>query len=399
MTERQQQLLEVILLALIVLIPRLGLAYLNRYALEADLHRYFQVAQLLDSGKNITTLPSVYYPYPPPWMWIEHWALDVSQQTELPFTLVIKIPLIVADLVLTFTLYALVGAKWALVYALNPLSVLITAAFGQFDALTWLPLIWSLVLVRDRRFFAAGLLGGAAVALKWYPVFIVGLTLLYLLRTRTVSYVDFAWYVAGGVLVFGVVLFPYLLNGQLTFVTRPILYASRTTGTDIGLMRLLKDVGLPIQGLGNGILPGIWGALLSRGKLLLACKLLLASVSLFALLRFRFATVQGYLFLFLIAFYTLAGGISAQYLLWIIPVGCWLKRRDVIVYSVIGTLVTAALLMEAYPALLSSGVAARTPVYSTLRTWTNVAFVIFCFGWLAKVLLEQPRFRTDPISA
>ena len=111
-----------VLLLTVSLVPRLAFAYWNRDGLVADLPRFLTVAETVQAGESALSLPPFrYHGYPPPWVWFETLALNITQATGLPFAFTIKVPTIIADALIAVSIFLLTGSgAWALVYGLKP---------------------------------------------------------------------------------------------------------------------------------------------------------------------------------------------------------------------------------------------------------------------------------------
>ena len=84
---------------------------------------------------------SIGYNYSPLWFFVIKLCGEIAHFTDLPFHFVIKLPMIVADVLI----YKLLSEKWenAHLFFLNPVSVLCTSYGGQFDCISLLFLVLS----------------------------------------------------------------------------------------------------------------------------------------------------------------------------------------------------------------------------------------------------------------
>jgi hypothetical protein len=97
-------------------------------------------------------------------------------KTGLPWVLAVKIAPIAADVVLVWIVSRLAGADGrtrALQYAVNPLSLLIASLHGQIEPVALALALGGVLVLRGRRPVLAGVLLGAAVAAKTWPVLIL----------------------------------------------------------------------------------------------------------------------------------------------------------------------------------------------------------------------------------
>jgi hypothetical protein len=141
----------------------------------ADVARYERVARhLLDVSANPYTTERL-YPYPPPWAAVEAAALALERAGIGSFAVNVKLPVLAADLGIVALLAraAALGlapplAAW--LYALHPVSLLITGAHGQFDAIPLAFLLLAVLLAERGRGAASALALGAGIAAKSFPV-------------------------------------------------------------------------------------------------------------------------------------------------------------------------------------------------------------------------------------
>ena len=149
----------------------------------ADVQRYQRVAaHVLDVSWNPYEAPRL-YPYPPVWIWVEAGSEWLSRHTGASFAVLVKLPVLAADLAIV----ALLGA-WgsrtgrglvpAWLYALHPVSVLVGAFHGQFDAVALFFVLLAVVDFEAGRRDVSALALAAAVALKSFPVLLLPVFLL-----------------------------------------------------------------------------------------------------------------------------------------------------------------------------------------------------------------------------
>ena len=101
-------------------------------------------------------------------------ALELK--SGLPWVFAVKIAPIAADLVLVWIVSRLAGAEGrtrALQYAVNPLSLLVVSLHGQVEPVALALALGGVLLLKKDRPVLAGVLLGAAVAAKTWPVLIL----------------------------------------------------------------------------------------------------------------------------------------------------------------------------------------------------------------------------------
>lgn len=100
----------------------------------------------------------------------------LALRSGLPWVIAVKIAPIAADLVLVWIVSRLArsdGRTRALQYAVNPLSILVVSLHGQVEAVALAFALGGVLLLRKDSPVLAGLLLGAAVAAKTWPVVIL----------------------------------------------------------------------------------------------------------------------------------------------------------------------------------------------------------------------------------
>ena len=101
-------------------------------------------------------------------------ALELK--SGLPWVFAVKIAPIAADLVLVWMVSRLApsdGRTRALQYAVNPLSLLVVSLHGQVEPVALALAVGGILLLKKERPVLAGLLFGAAIAAKTWPVVIL----------------------------------------------------------------------------------------------------------------------------------------------------------------------------------------------------------------------------------
>ncbi|GGM06066.1 glycosyltransferase family 87 protein [Nakamurella endophytica] len=154
---------------------RIGYAALtSRRYTPNDVASYFQsTGRLVLEGRDpVHDLPHRQ------WNFLElmPWVHAAELQTGLPWVYAVKIAPILCDLVVIVLVARLArsdGPARALQYAVNPLSLLVVSLHGQVEPVALALALGAVVLLRRRWPVLAGVLLGAAVAAKTWPVVIL----------------------------------------------------------------------------------------------------------------------------------------------------------------------------------------------------------------------------------
>lgn len=354
----------------------------------ADVERYHRVAtHVLDVSPNPYLAPRL-YPYPPVWVGFEAGAEWVARRTALPFPVLVKLPVLAADLALVVLL-----ARWGAarggsarhagwLYALHPVAVLVGAVHGQFEALALLAVAGALVLLQARRRTASALALAAGVALKSFPILLLPVLLLLVPRGERLRYaalatapvalllLPFAWMDAGAL---GRELFGY--GGVADFgwigVWRGVTWM--TTGA---LVRSAARFWASPVGLAKVVFLAAYAALvvaLARDRLRL--------------------DAEGRSLAVLLAFQVFYGALSAQYLAWVLPLGCLRPGRAFAVYSAAATAALAGFYVFLAPGVLLPADQVWVPRTLAGVAWAlgSLATLAAAAAWLVELVLEDRR--------
>lgn len=143
-------------------------------------------AETMLKGGNVYLLPFPTYVYGPPWMFILEFLKRIDLATNIPWHFLVKVPAIIADGLIVASLYLLAPErhrkKFAWMYALNPVSIMVTSVLPMFDATALLFAVLA-YLTTLRYKSMTGTLASAAflatgILIKTFPVFLLPLLIL-----------------------------------------------------------------------------------------------------------------------------------------------------------------------------------------------------------------------------
>jgi hypothetical protein len=283
---------------------------------EGDVARYKAVAvHLLDVSPNPYQAPRL-YPYPPVWMWAEAGSEAIARRTGLPFAVLVKLPVLAADVAIVAVLAQMAGPAMAWAWALHPVALLIGAVHGQFDAIALLFLLLAVVDLRAGRLDRSALGLAMAIALKSFPVLLVPI-----LVAALPSWSTRLRYAALATLPVAAILLPFALHDAAA-VRREL--AGYGGVADFGWIAALRGVrwlgGEPLASSAAKAWPLEVG--ISKAVFLAAWAAFAAWT-----LRARVPDVASGAQAVLLGFLGLYGAISAQYLLWAVPLGLLVLPR------------------------------------------------------------------------
>lgn len=146
-----------------------------------DIDSFRLVTDALLGGQEVYTASIGRHPYLPFQMYIMGAMARLADGTGLPYVAAIKLPAVLADVALTGMVYYAFRRKAspdalyaALLYALNPVSLLVTSYHGQFESVTLVFLAAALLLwdPGGRGRLSAVALGLAILNKTWPVVFL-----------------------------------------------------------------------------------------------------------------------------------------------------------------------------------------------------------------------------------
>jgi hypothetical protein len=168
-------------LLLVALIARLLPVLLLPVGAGYDIDSFRLVGDAFLNGEEVyTSAAKGRHPYLPLHLYLIGLTTYLSRLTPLPFVTWVKIPAVIADLLITAVVYKVfrrweesepVAAYWALLYALNPISVLVSAYHGQFDSIPVLLLLLSWFTWHFGRYVSrSAVFLGFSILYKTWPV-------------------------------------------------------------------------------------------------------------------------------------------------------------------------------------------------------------------------------------
>ena len=362
-----------------------------------DIESYRLVTDALLDGREVYTSVLGRHPYLPFQMYVMGAMAYLSQWTGLPYVVAVKLPAVAADVALTALIYRAVrdtgGRQWAayaaLLYALNPVSLLVTAYHGQFESVTLLLLVLSWWLWERRR--ATGSAGalGFAILNKTWPVVILPVIFLRLRNWRgRIVYT----LIALGIPVLFVVAYLALFSADPTPMLRRALTHRGVAG---------------YWGPGAVLYPAAaaWPGLQPAADLLFALRNGLLLIGVLASLWWtrRQSALDALLTLLLVMF-VVTVGFGIQWLVWPVPFALLAgEYRRLRIYSLAATLMLAVHLFGLHmvpwlPELLPATAADLVIRLSALPAWLVVV------GWAAARLRAAtapeatPELREQPVN-
>lgn len=168
----QHQILTIFFLALFIrLIPTIFFPFGSEYDLTSFRWAGEQILEGIDIYWGLGVRH--HFAFLPAYGILTAVILQISQATSIPFLILTKIPIIFFDSLIAVMVYLVrKNFRLSLLYALSPIPILLSAYFGQFDAIVLFFSLLGLYLVSQKRPLISGLALGLGTAFKpWALLF------------------------------------------------------------------------------------------------------------------------------------------------------------------------------------------------------------------------------------
>lgn len=157
---------------IVALIIRLISLYLFRNVTNYDLDSYLLVGELTLKGINIyPDVANLRHPYLPFFLYLEAMAVWIGQ-SKIIIIIIIKFITVIFDLGILYLVYLLSkkNLKTTFLYAINPVTILITTLHAQFDVIPIFFILLTIYLLQQKKEFGAVLSFSFAVLTKTWPI-------------------------------------------------------------------------------------------------------------------------------------------------------------------------------------------------------------------------------------
>lgn len=358
-----------------------------------DIALYRQQAEPILQNLNIYRETSKVFPYSPLSMWLPALCLFLSGKFNLPFYVVMKIPAILGDILLAISIYYWLlrfnkGRKAAFVagmlYAVNPMAILISAFQGNFMSIpTLFAFLAVMTMISDpgNNYRLSALLLGLGIGFRSYPILLLPLIFLKskISLFKKIAYLGYA------VLPTLILFIPFLLLDAKSVFREAFGYSGVD---DFGLAAIIWNLTFLINNeLFRNISDKIYFFLTLYSKLAFVFV-----YSVILLTRNSLNLLELILLIFII-FYAFYTGISAQYLIWIIPFLYFLKDEISKWYTTLGAYAIISFYVSHLPAIIFG----RLDI-SLTNHWRGLLlnlivaqslFWILCAIWFFRLLFKK----------
>lgn len=293
---------------------------------DVDVLRYWKVGtHLLDVSWNPYQAARL-YPYPPVWMWVEAGSAWLARETGISFALLVRLPVLAAELLLVAVLARAGGRPAAWLYALHPVSVLVSSCHGQFDVIALLFVLLAVQAQAAQRFDRAALSLAAAIGLKSFPILLLPAFLLHTPARGRLRWAAFA------TLPVVLSLVPFAWHDASAVRRELFGYGGVADFGWIAILRALRFLATGALARAEAVHWARWVVLAKAAFGLAYAALLVAWWR-----ARRLPALPAMCLTMLLGFLTLYGALSAQYLLWVVPFGVAAPSRPFVAYTAAST--------------------------------------------------------------
>jgi hypothetical protein len=298
--------------------------------MQADMVLYRSQAYPVLHRLNIYQATRGIFPYSPISMFIPALAVILSDFSKIPFHIIMKMPGLAGDVFIGVCLYLIMcrlkekhAFKWALLYALNPVSILVTSFHGNIMALPNLFVLLAyavLLFNEEKNYRLSALLLSVAIGLRAYPVLLLPLFLIKMQLgfKKKISYAAYC------LLPVGLSFIPFLLLDYKSVLNEVFGYGGHI---DFGLAGLARAyLSIKYNTIIQTIPQNTFAAITVFSKIIFAIFYLAA------LLLVRKTKLANSIMLVFLVFYLAYAGVAAQYLIWVLPFAFLAKDRFVYLY-------------------------------------------------------------------
>lgn len=251
-------------------------------------------------------------------MFIPSLCMILSYLFNVPFYVLMKMPAFFSDIMIAGVIYLvllkIVPKKayfWGILYALNPVSILISAFHGNIMPFPTLLMFLAYIVLLygvDRNYRLSALLLGLSIGIRGFSALLLPLFLLKLKLSAKKKWEYFGYAVIPTVISF----VPFLILDFNSVCREVFAYSGWTDYGFISIIRVIYS--LKIQSIVYNLPNGLHLLLLQASKLFF----LIFYVFIICILFKKKKLIDLILIVFT-SFYFIYGGVASQYFIWILP--------------------------------------------------------------------------------
>ncbi|HZY41250.1 MAG TPA: hypothetical protein VFF59_04530 [Anaerolineae bacterium] len=362
------------------LVLRVGLALLSP-GVSYEMESYRIQAQAVLTGQNIYAA-TYRYPYPPLWMYWPAAAVRLSETLGAPFYFWIKLPAIVADLIIGALIFtwpraaqAHTAACQSAWYLFNPIVLIVSVLHGQFDPVVTLGMLGAARAWLARRWLLSALSLSVAIALKLFPVLLLPLFLIDLPSWKTA-----VQYALVAVSTLCVICVPYLATNGTRLVGLLMRY---TSTPDHSYSYWIVALSAPAD---PPVLPPLLARLRELSRWLQGGVALLAA----AVGHVRGWAIERRVAVLLAGLYVVLPGLASQQMIWLVPFLVLTRPRwPLWSYTLISTVALVLFYGQHFPDTLWLPASAPSSTLLTIRLIVEAAWWLTALGVTGALITER----------
>ena len=345
---------------------------------------------------NIYSATQNIFPYSPVSIFLPALCAKISIIFKAPFYIIMRLPAIIADTGIALSIYAIltrIGRKNAfsagLLYALNPISILISSFHGNIISIATLFsfLAYAVLLLGvEKNYRLSALLLGVGIGFRGYPILLLPLFLLKL----KLSFSEKMEYIIYSTIPTAISFLPFLFLDYKSVLREVFSYSGFP---DYGLAAILRAV---YSFINNTRLYGLPGNLLEM--LTDATKVLFFAVyAIILLLSVKRKLISSALAVFLIFFFVYTG-ISSQYFIWVLPFAFLAQDKMLKYYMIFGTWALVNFYWIYHPHIIFGKLGIMNLPLNILLAGEIVSLSLFwmlCLLWAAKLMFGKDVYAED----
>lgn len=332
-------------------------------------------------GNNVLSKIDIYtsestlrrYPYLPFQMYWSALAVIISRKSSIPFAIIVKIAPIIGDIAISIFIYLILKRKFdtkfasfsALLFALSPISIFVSAFHGQFDSI---PI--AIVLVSYYYFsrpFTSGLFLGVAILTKSWPVLFIP---SFLRQQKKIGKLVF--------FLISIVLFPFL---------GIIFYVLTFNSSIYNVLKIAVSYNHGVGVWGYSYFIKIISQITNQNDLFMwflkSCRFITLSILILVWIKIAYKqSLLRSMFIIILTFMTFTHAFSIQYLSWVIPFAIlatrnlrWLSRYTISSFSYMFLAYHTLILQTNITNIFPWRIADHLIILAGMPAW------LVCVGW------------------
>jgi len=351
---------------------------------------YAQQAVPILNHLNIYSATQGIFPYSPVSMFLPALGAKISLIFRVPFHIIMRLPAIVADVGIALSIYVTLikmGRKNAfsagLLYALNPVSILISSFHGNIISIATLFsfLAYAVLLPGvEKNYRLSALLLGMGIGFRGYPILLLPLFILKL----KISLSQKIEYVLYSVMPTAISFVPFLFLDYKSVFREVFSYSGFP---DYGLAAILRAIysfvnNTRLYGLPDNLL----GILADTSK-----ALFFVVYALILLVSAKKKLVSLILVVFLTFFFVYTG-ISSQYFIWVLPFAFLVRDKMLKYYVLFGTWALVNFYWIYHPHIIFGKIGVINLPLNILLLGEIISLSVLwlvCLLWALKLMVEK----------